>query len=97
MIVAMKDLWDYCIAEQKKNTKAGDRCRPLVQYIPKEIAITKMKADEYKLFMSSTKGLAPHDKTIRNRLIKRLHCWLQYTRVKYADKPDRMSLAFIMD
>ena len=95
MIVAMKDLWDFCIAEQKKDKKAGDRCKPLVQYIPKEIVITKMDEDDYKLFMSSTKGLAPREKTIRNRLIKRLHCWLTYTRVLYSDEPNRMSLAFI--
>jgi hypothetical protein len=47
--------------------------------------------------MSSTKGLEPHEKTTRTTLIKRLHCWLLDTRVRYANKPDRMSLAFIVN
>ena len=97
MIVPLEDLWDYCTAKQAKDIAAGNRRKPLVQYIPKEIVITKMDEDDYKLFMSSTKGLAPREKTIRNRLIKRLHCWLTYTRVLYANEPNRMSLAFIVN
>ena len=98
-MVDLKNLYDYCTAKQKKAKKAGKRRKPLVQYIPKDIVLAQYKLSDahYKLFMSSTKGLEPHEKTTRTTLIKRLHCWLLDTRVRYANKPDRMSLAFIMD
>ena len=95
----MEDLWDYCIAKQAKDIAAGNRRKPLGQYVPKSIVLTGygMSKSDYKIFMSDTEDLEPDLKTIRRKLTKRVYTWMQYVRVRHPKNFNRMSLKFIMN
>lgn len=99
MIIPTEDLWDYCKLEQTRDFMAGGRCKPLGQYVPKDILLTKYKMSEsnYKILMSGTKNLTPHEKTLRRNLTKRVYAWLSYFRVHRPKNFNRMSLEFILN
>ena len=43
MNIPLEGLWDYCKLEQAKDFIAGKRHKPLGQYVPKDILLTKYK------------------------------------------------------